>query len=124
MRAVRIPRAVQSSYALHENLMREVCRTAGAQDRVADYDRSRTLPFRSRSRAAPAPGGGKAGHQGHGDGQRRAHDTQQMGRLAKVAMIFVRSKDGRSHTPEEFSSIPDIVEGIRLLAATLHDLAY
>jgi allantoate deiminase len=39
-------------------------------------------------------------------------------------MIFVRSKDGRSHTPEEFSSIPDIVAGIRVLAAGLHALAY
>ena len=52
------------------------------------------------------------------------HDTQQMARIAKTAMIFVRSKDGRSHTPEEFSSIPDIVDGIRLLAASLHRLAY
>lgn len=52
------------------------------------------------------------------------HDTQQMASIAKVAMIFVRSKEGRSHTPEEFSSIPDIVAGIRLLAAGLHELAY
>jgi allantoate deiminase len=39
-------------------------------------------------------------------------------------MIFIRSKDGRSHTPEEFSSMEDIVEGIRVLAAGLHALAY
>lgn len=52
------------------------------------------------------------------------HDSQQMAALAKVAMIFVRSKDGRSHTPDEFSSIEDIVEGIRVLAAGLYELAY
>ncbi|MET3579852.1 acetylornithine deacetylase/succinyl-diaminopimelate desuccinylase-like protein [Mesorhizobium robiniae] len=52
------------------------------------------------------------------------HDTQQMATIAKVAMIFVRSKEGRSHTPEEFSSIADIVAGIRLLAAGIHKLAY
>ncbi len=52
------------------------------------------------------------------------HDSQQMAAIAKVVMIFVRSKDGRSHTPEEFSSIKDIVAGIRVLAATLHKLAY
>jgi allantoate deiminase len=52
------------------------------------------------------------------------HDTQQMAKRSKVAMIFVRSKDGRSHTPEEFSSIPDIVAGIKVLAAGLHRLAY
>ncbi|RTM08877.1 MAG: Zn-dependent hydrolase [Hyphomicrobiales bacterium] len=52
------------------------------------------------------------------------HDSQQMAAIAKVAMVFVRSKDGRSHTPEEFSSLQDIVTGIRVLAAGLHALAY
>jgi allantoate deiminase len=52
------------------------------------------------------------------------HDSQQMSAIAPVAMIFVRSKDGRSHTPDEFSSIPDIVAGIEVLAAALHRLAY
>lgn len=53
-----------------------------------------------------------------------AHDSQQMGSIADAVMVFVRSKDGRSHTPEEFSSITDIVDGIRLLASGLHALAY
>ncbi len=52
------------------------------------------------------------------------HDSQQMAKIARVAMIFVRSKDGRSHTPDEFSSIDDIVAGIEVLAAGLHRLAY
>jgi allantoate deiminase len=51
-------------------------------------------------------------------------DSEQMAEIAKVVMIFVRSKDGRSHTPEEFSSISDIVDGIRVLAAGLYVLAY
>ena len=52
------------------------------------------------------------------------HDFEQMALTAKVAMIFVQSKDGRSHTPEEFSTIGDIVAGIQVLAAALHALAY
>jgi allantoate deiminase len=52
------------------------------------------------------------------------HDCQQMGRIAKVVMIFVRSKGGRSHTPDEFSSVDDIVAGIKTLAAGLHKMAY
>jgi allantoate deiminase len=52
------------------------------------------------------------------------HDSQQMAKIARIAMIFVRSKDGRSHTPEEFSSIPDIAAGISVLAETLYALAY
>jgi allantoate deiminase len=47
-----------------------------------------------------------------------------MAAIAPVAMLFVRSKDGRSHTPDEFSSIADIVAGIEVLAAALHRLAY
>jgi allantoate deiminase len=52
------------------------------------------------------------------------HDSQQMSAIAKVAMIFVRSKEGRSHTIEEFSSMEDIIAGIKVLAAGLHRLAY
>jgi allantoate deiminase len=53
-----------------------------------------------------------------------AHDAQQMAKIAPMAMIFVRSHEGRSHTPEEFSTLDDIVSGVRLLAAALHRLAY
>jgi len=52
------------------------------------------------------------------------HDTQQMAKIAKAVMIFVRSEGGRSHTPEEFSAVDDIVAGIRVLTAGLHTLAY
>lgn len=52
------------------------------------------------------------------------HDAQQMSRICPVAMLFVRSKDGRSHTPEEFSAIPDIVRGIQVLTGALYRLAY
>lgn len=53
-----------------------------------------------------------------------AHDAQQMAKIAPMAMIFVRSHEGRSHTPEEFSTLDDIVSGVRLLAGALHRLAY
>lgn len=52
------------------------------------------------------------------------HDAQQMAALCPMAMVFVRSHGGRSHTPEEFSSAEDIAAGIRVLASTLHRLAY
>ena len=47
------------------------------------------------------------------------HDTQRMSKIARTAMVFVRSKDGRSHTPAEFTSVEDAVDGIRVLAAGL-----
>jgi allantoate deiminase len=52
------------------------------------------------------------------------HDAQEMAKIAKIAMIFVRSKDGRSHTPKEYSTIEDIILGVKVLASTLHSLAY
>lgn len=51
------------------------------------------------------------------------HDAQQMATIAKIAMIFVRSKDGRSHTPEEFTSMEDMGAGMGVLASALHALA-
>ena len=53
-----------------------------------------------------------------------AHDAQQIAKIAPIAMIFVRSENGRSHTQEEFSSLEDMVSGIKVLAAGLHRLAY
>jgi allantoate deiminase len=53
-----------------------------------------------------------------------AHDSQQMASVARIGMIFVRSKDGRSHTPAEFTSVADATAGITVLAAALHRLAY
>jgi allantoate deiminase len=52
------------------------------------------------------------------------HDSQVMAQRARMAMIFVQSKDGRSHTPEEFTSVEHAVLGITLLAAGLYRLAY
>ncbi len=53
-----------------------------------------------------------------------AHDAQQMAAACKVAMLFVQSKGGRSHTPAEFSELEHCVAGIEVLAAGLHRLAY
>lgn len=39
-------------------------------------------------------------------------------------MIFVRSKDGRSHTPAEYSAPSDMAAGIDILTGALFRLAY
>lgn len=52
------------------------------------------------------------------------HDAQRMAHIARVAMVFVRSVGGRSHTPAEFTTTEDAVAGIQVLAAGLHRLAY
>ncbi len=52
------------------------------------------------------------------------HDTQNMAGVAQAAMVFARCKDGRSHTPAEFTSVEDAVAATRVLAAALYELAY
>lgn len=52
------------------------------------------------------------------------HDAQMMANVAKMAMIFVQSKDGRSHTPDEFTAHEHAIAGIQILATALHQLAY
>ena len=47
------------------------------------------------------------------------HDAVMMAELAPVGMIFVPSRDGRSHTEEEWTDIEDIGRGIQVLAETL-----
>jgi allantoate deiminase len=52
------------------------------------------------------------------------HDAQRFAQIARTAMIFVQSKDGRSHTPEEYTSTEHATMGIELLAESLRRLAY
>jgi allantoate deiminase len=52
------------------------------------------------------------------------HDAQQMATNARVAMIFVQSREGRSHTPAEFSTLAHCVAGIEILTAGFYQLAY
>jgi allantoate deiminase len=52
------------------------------------------------------------------------HDTQNLARLARIAMVFARSRDGGSLTPAEFTSVEDTVAATRVLAGALYELAY
>lgn len=52
-----------------------------------------------------------------------AHDAQMMADLTPVGMIFVPSKDGRSHSPAEWSSWESIEIGANCLLNSLYRLA-
>ena len=51
------------------------------------------------------------------------HDAMIMGSLCDVAMIFVPSKGGRSHVPEEWTDYEDLRKGAELLCRCLRQLA-
>ncbi|MFZ0477313.1 MAG: Zn-dependent hydrolase, partial [Halobacillus sp.] len=45
-----------------------------------------------------------------------------VGHYLPVAMLFVNSKDGVSHTPEEWSSLNDCVQGVHVLKSYIESL--
>jgi beta-ureidopropionase / N-carbamoyl-L-amino-acid hydrolase len=47
------------------------------------------------------------------------HDANQLSRIAPIGMIFVPSKDGRSHCPEEWTSYEDVATGFEALTRTI-----
>jgi beta-ureidopropionase / N-carbamoyl-L-amino-acid hydrolase len=51
------------------------------------------------------------------------HDAQRMAAIAPAGMIFIPSRDGRSHSPAEHTDWEDIENGANVLLATLADLA-
>jgi allantoate deiminase len=118
------PESLQRLYAVQERMMREVAdrRNLELQLRIASdhapclSDPALVTLLQDAARAEDIPALPMTSGA--------AHDTQQMAKSAKVAMIFVRSREGRSHTQEEFSSIADIAAGIKVLAAGLRRLAY
>lgn len=50
------------------------------------------------------------------------HDAVHLAQLCPMGMIFVPSQDGRSHCPEEFTAIDEILPGIHTLGTTLRIL--
>jgi acetylornithine deacetylase/succinyl-diaminopimelate desuccinylase-like protein len=50
------------------------------------------------------------------------HDGQILGRQAPTAMIFVPSRDGRSHSPAEFTPLEQIIPGVQILADAVEEL--
>ena len=51
------------------------------------------------------------------------HDAMQMVNICPIGMIFIRSKDGISHNPAEWSSLEDCTDGINVLYHVLLDTA-
>lgn len=52
------------------------------------------------------------------------HDAQLFSTLCPTAMIFVPSKAGISHSPEEYSTPEQLADGVSVLASLLYEMAY
>jgi len=116
--------AVDAQHARQEQLMREIAGRRGLEISWTTPLDLPACPSDSSVVAALEQAATEQGipyrrmHSGAG------HDTQNIAKVAKTAMVFARSKDGRSHTPEELTSVEDAVAAIRVLTATLRQLAY
>lgn len=114
----------QEMYAKHDAFMKEVAARRGLEIAIEQLLDHKACPSDPALVALLHRAAEKQGIRAFTMASGAGHDSQQMAAIAKVAMVFVRSKGGRSHTQEEFSSTEDIVEGIRVLAAGMHELAY
>jgi allantoate deiminase len=52
------------------------------------------------------------------------HDANRMAELSRMVMLFVQSKDGRSHTPDEYTAPEHAAAGTETLIEGLYRLAY
>lgn len=51
-----------------------------------------------------------------------SHDAAHVAKIAPTGMVFVPSRHGKSHTPEEWSSVEDIARGAEVIARALKAL--
>jgi allantoate deiminase len=118
------PRIVEEQHTRQERLMREIAARRGLAiswtkpldlpPAPCDPNVVAALEEAAREQSIPY----LRMHSGAG------HDAQNIAKVASVAMVFARSKDGRSHTPAEYTSVQDAVDAIRVLAGALHHLAW
>lgn len=52
-----------------------------------------------------------------------AHDTQMLASITRAGMVFVPSKDGRSHSAAEWTDMDDIILGANVMINTIYQLA-
>jgi len=106
-----------------EPVVREACEREGVRYELENYWRVPYTPFDrdvvdTVERAARAAG---ARHRRILSGA--GHDAQYMAAIGPTGMVFVPSRDGRSHCEEEFTPIDDIEHGARTLLLAAVDLA-
>jgi N-carbamoyl-L-amino-acid hydrolase len=122
---MRDPRSetLDRALPLLDGVVEEACRREGVRGTLEHYWRVPYTPFAPEvvsavERAAKA-GGARYRHILSGAG----HDAQYMAAIGPAGMIFVPSRDGRSHCEEEFTSMDDIEHGATTLLLAAVDLA-
>ncbi|MET0484108.1 MAG: M20 family metallo-hydrolase [Candidatus Rokuibacteriota bacterium] len=115
--------ALDRARALLDRIVRQACEREGVRYELEHYWRVPATPFAPEvvgaiERAARALG---ARHRRILSGA--GHDAQYMAAIGPTGMVFVPSRDGRSHCEEEFTPMADIEHGANTLLGAALELA-
>jgi allantoate deiminase len=101
----------------------EVCRRRGVELEVETLQRLAPAPCSDLVRGAAERACRRLGIRVLALPSGAGHDGMQLANLCPMGMIFVRSRDGVSHNPNEWSSREDCAAGAEVLFRTVLDLA-
>jgi N-carbamoyl-L-amino-acid hydrolase len=99
-----------------------IARTTDTRIRITSGDRSRQVSCDPRLRQAIARSAERLGLRHISLPSGASHDAQMMARIAPIGMIFVPSREGASHTPDERTDPEHLIAGADVLLTTFLDL--
>jgi allantoate deiminase len=101
----------------------EICRRRGVELEVETLQRLSPAPCSDLVRGSAESACERLGIRPRALPSGAGHDGMQLTDLCPMGMIFVRSKNGISHNPDEWSSKEDCAAGAEVLYHTVLDLA-
>jgi N-carbamoyl-L-amino-acid hydrolase len=105
------------------SIVREACEREGVRYELEHYWRVPYTTFDREVVDAVERAASAAGARYRRIRSSAGHDAQYMAAIGPAGMVFVPSRDGRSHCEEEFTSIDDIEDGAQTLLLAALDLA-
>jgi N-carbamoyl-L-amino-acid hydrolase len=106
-----------------DRVVAEACRREGVTYELEHYWRVPYTPFDPQVVAAVERAAGAAGARHRRILSGAGHDAQYMAAIGPAGMVFVPSRDGRSHCEEEFTAMDDIEYGANTLLGAALELA-
>jgi len=108
---------------LLDHVVAEACAREGVTYELEHYWRVPYTPFDREVVEAVERAAGAAGARHRRILSGAGHDAQYMAAIGPTGMVFVPSRDGRSHCEEEFTAMDDIEYGANTLLGAALDLA-
>ena len=106
---------------MHETAL--ICERRGVELETKTIQRLPPAPCSTLVRNAVREACGELGYEPFDLASGAGHDGMHLTELCPIGMIFVRSRDGLSHNPAEYSSKEDCAAGAEVLYRTLLKLA-